>query len=63
MNEGIICAQNFIVNVELCKGSPITVGITKTGEGADITIEVNTRESSKGGGYEKCPPLSCASAR
>ncbi|WP_232774195.1 hypothetical protein [Brevibacillus sp. AF8] len=39
-------AQNSIVNVELFKGGPITVGITKTGA-ADFTKEVNTGESIK----------------
>ncbi|MGF9909253.1 hypothetical protein ABEX43_22630 [Brevibacillus porteri] len=48
VTAGIISAQNFIVNVELFKGSPITVGITKTGEAAtDIAKEVNAGESIK----------------
>ncbi|WP_260507164.1 hypothetical protein [Brevibacillus brevis] len=39
-------AQNSIGNVELFKGGPITVGITKTGA-ADFTKEVNTGNRSK----------------
>jgi len=47
VNAGIISVQNFMVNVELFKGSPIAVGITKTGEAATVTNEVNAGESIK----------------
>ncbi|MFB6649339.1 hypothetical protein [Bacillus toyonensis] len=47
VNAGIITASNFNVNVELFRGSPITVSITKTGGTADVTKEVNTGDSIK----------------
>lgn len=48
VNAGIITASNFIVNVELFKGSPITVGITKPGDPTtDVTQEVNAEDPVK----------------
>jgi hypothetical protein len=38
VNAGMITASNFTVNVELFRGSPITVSVTKPG-GKDTTIK------------------------
>jgi uncharacterized XkdX family phage protein len=46
VNAGIIKADSFSVNVELFRGSPITVSITKAGDpSADIKKEINAGES------------------
>ncbi|MED0983051.1 hypothetical protein P4T48_27125 [Bacillus paramycoides] len=48
VNAGIITASNFNVNVELFRGSPITVSIIKAGDpAAEIsTEEISTEEIS-----------------
>ncbi|MBE7129927.1 hypothetical protein [Bacillus mycoides] len=49
VNAGIITASNFNVNVELFRGSPITVSIVKAGNPAvEIPTEVNTEDSIEG---------------
>ncbi|MFE6139992.1 hypothetical protein [Bacillus sp. NPDC057893] len=46
VNAGIITASNFNVNVELFRGSPITVSIVKSGNPtAEVPIEVGAGDS------------------
>lgn len=45
VNAGIITASNFNVNVELFRGSPITVSIVKSGDSA---VEVDAGNSIEG---------------
>ncbi|MDM8361571.1 hypothetical protein ACS4JF_30830 [Bacillus thuringiensis] len=48
VNAGIITASNFNVNVELFRGSPITVSIIKAGDPAsEISTEVGAGDSIK----------------
>ncbi|HDX9656982.1 TPA: hypothetical protein ROY05_001574 [Bacillus toyonensis] len=48
VNAGIITASNFNVNVELFRGSPITVSIIKAGDpAAEISTEVGAGDSIK----------------
>lgn len=48
VNAGIITASNFNVNVELFRGSPITVSIIKAGDPAtEISTEGGTGDSIK----------------
>ncbi|MCR6850507.1 hypothetical protein [Bacillus sp. IBL03825] len=52
VNAGIITASNFNVNVELFRGSPITVSITNPSDArADVKKEVKTGISIKEGVY------------
>ncbi|EJQ54305.1 hypothetical protein A6283_11580 [Bacillus wiedmannii] len=49
VNAGIITASNFNVNVELFRGSPITVSIVKTGNPAtEVPTKVVTEDSIEG---------------
>ncbi|OWT48627.1 hypothetical protein [Bacillus sp. K2I17] len=46
VNAGIITASNFNVNVELFRGSPITVSIVKSGDPAvEVPVEVDAGNS------------------
>ncbi|MBE7123653.1 hypothetical protein FT638_28245 [Bacillus cereus] len=46
VNAGIIIASNFNVNVELFRGSPITVSIVKAGNSAaEVPTEVGAGDS------------------
>ncbi len=46
VNAGIITASNFNVNVELFRGSPITVSIVKAGDlAAEVPTEVGAGDS------------------
>ncbi|UYX52580.1 hypothetical protein M3Y14_30380 [Bacillus thuringiensis] len=49
VNAGIITASNFNVNVELFRGSPITVSIVKAGNPVvEIPTEVDAEDSIEG---------------
>ncbi|KKZ98993.1 MULTISPECIES: hypothetical protein [Bacillus cereus group] len=49
VNAGIITASNFNVNVELFRGSPITVSIVKTGNPAtEVPTKVVTEDIIEG---------------
>ncbi|PGE31558.1 hypothetical protein [Bacillus wiedmannii] len=49
VNAGIITASNFNVNVELFRGSPITVSIVKAGDPAvEVPAEVDAKDSIEG---------------
>ncbi|PDY41079.1 hypothetical protein COO17_13835 [Bacillus wiedmannii] len=49
VNAGIITASNFNVNVELFRGSPITVSIVKAGDPAvEVSVEVDAGNSIEG---------------
>ncbi|PEJ11553.1 hypothetical protein [Bacillus wiedmannii] len=49
VNAGIITASNFNVNVELFRGSPITVSIVKAGDPAvEVSVEGDAGDSIKG---------------
>ncbi|WP_286675803.1 hypothetical protein [Bacillus mycoides] len=49
VNAGIITASNFNVNVELFRGSPITVSIVKAGNPAvEVPTEVDAEDSIEG---------------
>ncbi|MGG4303636.1 hypothetical protein ABEW59_12470 [Bacillus wiedmannii] len=49
MNAGIITASNFNVNVELFRGSPITVSIVKAGDPiVEVPAEVDVGDSIEG---------------
>ncbi|PFI96881.1 hypothetical protein COI88_28035 [Bacillus cereus] len=49
VNAGIITANNFNVNVELSRGSPITVSIVKAGNPAvEVPTEVDAEDSIEG---------------
>ncbi|EJR27486.1 hypothetical protein ABH963_003826 [Bacillus sp. RC55] len=49
VNAGIITASNFNVNVELFRGSPITVSIVKAGNPVvEIPAEVDAEDSIEG---------------
>ncbi|MEM5627348.1 hypothetical protein AAHB47_28930 [Bacillus wiedmannii] len=49
VNAGIITASNFNVNVELFRGSPITVSIVKAEDSAvEVPAEGNVGDSIKG---------------
>ncbi|KLA29262.1 hypothetical protein [Bacillus cereus] len=49
VNAGIITASNFNVNVELFRGSPITVSIDKSGGPAvEVPVEVDAGNSMVG---------------
>ncbi|QWG56881.1 hypothetical protein EXW50_16370 [Bacillus mycoides] len=49
VNAGIITANNFNVNVELFRGSPITVSIVKAGNPAvEVPTEVDAEDSIEG---------------
>ncbi|MCW9133881.1 hypothetical protein OF830_23890 [Bacillus paramycoides] len=49
VNAGIITASNFNVNVELFRGSPITVSIVKAGNPAvEVPAEVDAGDSIEG---------------
>ena len=49
VNAGIITASNFNVNVELFRGSPITVSIVKAGGPAvEVPAQVNVGDSIEG---------------
>ncbi|PEK61461.1 hypothetical protein [Bacillus wiedmannii] len=49
VNAGIITASNFNINVELFRGSPITVSIVKAGDPAvEVPAEVDAKDSIEG---------------
>ncbi|MCU5578301.1 hypothetical protein RE438_30140 (plasmid) [Bacillus wiedmannii] len=54
VNDGIITASNFNVNVELFRGSPITVSIVKAGDPVvEVPGEVDVGDSIEGNIDEK----------